>query len=175
MRREPTRKKAHRKTGFKFSRSKSKIGRILTKGSAEIWSGRPTTFAAKAGRIGAIVLASFVLLVSCYMVVAKVSKPYLISYRESKDIIDIKRQITEAKDENRSLKDQIEYLKTDRGKVAEARKLGFVKSGEISLVVGKQDRTPDFDSSDAKPAQQSVWSSVKHKASSLFQHTHSAK
>lgn len=72
--------------------------------------------------------------------IAKVTKPYRISYAESKEITEIKEQIAQAEAENKKLKEEIEYIKRPEGKIAEARKLGFVKDGEIAVVVEQPDR-----------------------------------
>jgi len=68
-------------------------------------------------------------------VVSKAARPYLISHAESKEISEINRQIAEANAENRALKKEIAYLSTPEGKEAEARKLGWVKAGEVAIVI----------------------------------------
>jgi len=65
----------------------------------------------------------------------KVARPYVISYTESKERSDIQRQIAQAEAENHALKQEIVHLDTPEGKEAEARKLGWVKQGEIAVVV----------------------------------------
>lgn len=67
--------------------------------------------------------------------VGKMAKPYVVGHREGKEIAEIKRQIAEAESENRELKAAIEYLSTPAGVEVEARKLGWVKKGEIAVVV----------------------------------------
>ena len=67
--------------------------------------------------------------------VMKAARPYLISYNESKERSDIQRQISQAEAENRVLRRDIAYLDTPEGKEAEARKLGWVKKGEVAVVV----------------------------------------
>ena len=68
-------------------------------------------------------------------VIAKGARPYLISHGEAKEIAQVKRQIAQAESENRVLKKGIGYLRTPRGMEAEARKLGWVKEGEIAVVL----------------------------------------
>ncbi|MHB0911926.1 MAG: FtsB family cell division protein [Armatimonadota bacterium] len=74
-------------------------------------------------------------LLCAYMVIAKIAHPYLISYSESKDIVQVRKEIAEARAENSTLKRDMDFLKTPQGREAEARKLGWVKPGEIALVV----------------------------------------
>ena len=136
------------------------------RGWKKFLSGTQKSVAAKIGRVAAVLVAGLALLCGCYCVGAKASKPYVISYRESKDIAVIRKQIAEAEAENKSLKSQIGYLKTDRGKIVEARKLGFVRNGEISIVVGKPEDCED--SADRAPAKRSVWTNVKDHASSAL-------
>lgn len=75
-----------------------------------------------------------------WMVIAKMTKPYRVSYTESKEITEVRNQIAEAEMENKQLKDDISYLKRPEGKIAEARKLGFVQKGEVAVVVEQPDR-----------------------------------
>ena len=62
-------------------------------------------------------------------------KPYLITYNESREIAKIKKQIAEAKAENARLKRELAYLKTPLGKEVEARKQGWVRPGEIAVIL----------------------------------------
>jgi len=70
-------------------------------------------------------------------IIAKGAKPYLISHGEAKEIGQVKQQIAQAEAESRALKKKIGYLQTPQGKEAEARKLGWVKEGEIAVVLGE--------------------------------------
>lgn len=162
MKKQPKKMKRTRRSGWPKLSPKSTLARKLIR----LDSGPTKSPLAKLGRVAGIAVAGAALLFGCYMVGVKASKPYVISYRESKDIVSIKREISEAEAENRALKGQIGYLKTDRGKVAEARKLGFVKPGEISLVVGKSE--DDQSSSDHPQEHKGLWSNVRKHASSTL-------
>lgn len=74
--------------------------------------------------------------------VMKAARPYLISYNESKERSEIQKQIAQAEAENRGLKRDIIYLDTAEGKEAEARKLGWVKTGEVAVVVPQVGKSP---------------------------------
>jgi hypothetical protein len=102
-------------------------------------------------RLGLFGIACVVLLV-VYMILAKASRPFLISYAESREIAGIKREKDAVEAENRRLRTNREYLKTDQGKEAEARKLGWVKSGEVAVVVGQPEHSPTPPIEFEKPA-----------------------
>ncbi len=68
-------------------------------------------------------------------VIMKAARPYLISYGESRESSEIKRQIAEVYAENKALKKEIPHLLSPEGMEAEARKLGWVKKGEVAIVV----------------------------------------
>lgn len=89
-------------------------------------------------------LALVILVVGAYCVkavVAKITRPYLISYGESREVSNLKRQIASATAENRQLKSDINSIGKSQGKEAEARKLGWVKKGEIAIVVEQPQKT----------------------------------
>jgi len=69
-------------------------------------------------------------------VIVKISRPYLLSYSESKEVAETQKQMDAARAENRQLARDIADISTPRGKEAEARKLGWVKKGETAIVVG---------------------------------------
>ena len=92
-----------------------------------------------------VVSASCVILVIISMGIAKIVRPYLISYGQSKETAEIERQIDETKKENKALKRDLKYLNRPEGKEVEARKLGWVKEGEVALVVGKPHKSESED------------------------------
>ena len=100
--------------------------------------------------------------------VAKASKPYLISYGESKEISDIKNQIADARAENMAIKKDIKYLSTPEGKEAEARKLGWVKEGEVALVIEPHESENKDGQSLNPPVKESFWSSAGRRILGLF-------
>ena len=87
------------------------------------------------------ILGICTLLFLAWLAVAKLSKPYLISHSESKQIEVIEKNINTLDAENESLRKEIKYLKSQRGVEVEARKLGWVKDGEVAVVVEKRSRT----------------------------------
>jgi cell division protein FtsL len=136
---------------------------------ARIAKKRPTR-RTKTIRVIVSSLVIVIILAMAWKVVAKSIKPYRIGYSESKDIIEIKKQIAEAEAENKALKADIEYLKRPEGKLVEARKLGFVKEGEVAVVIEQPDRK-QFEIDHIKnppPAEESYWKSLKRKIAKFF-------
>jgi cell division protein FtsB len=78
---------------------------------------------------------------SAYATALKVSRPYVISYGESKEIEKLKKQIAVATTENNQLNRDLSYLATPQGKEAEARKIGLVKKGETAIMVQQPDQS----------------------------------
>ncbi|HET6453920.1 MAG TPA: septum formation initiator family protein [Armatimonadota bacterium] len=97
--------------------------------------------------------------------VMKAARPYLISYTESKERADIQRQIAQANAEKNALKRDIAYLGTPKGKEEEARKLGWVKTGEVAVVV--PDTGPSPFASEPLP-QPSVWDRMSRRMAGMF-------
>lgn len=81
------------------------------------------------------ILGVCVLLLVVWLTLAKLTKPYLISHGESKQIEEIEKQIAELEADNKKLREEIDYIKSPRGIEIEARKLGWVKEGEVAIVV----------------------------------------
>lgn len=88
--------------------------------------------------MGVLVVLLFIAII--WLVLAKAIKPYRISYVESREIADVRNQIAQAEADNKRLKEDIEYIQKPEGKMVEARKLGFVKEGEVAVVVEQPDR-----------------------------------
>ena len=111
------------------------------------------------GRFGgfALVIVAFGVLTVTYKVLAKTSRPFLISYAESKEIISVKREKEAAESENRRLQSEKRYLLTNKGKESEAHKLGWVKDGEIAIVVEQPDNSPAPEAETEKVAPKSRW------------------
>ena len=97
--------------------------------------------------------------------VMKAARPYVISYTESKERADIQRQIAQANAEKNALKRDIAYLGTPKGKEEEARKLGWVKQGEVAVVV--PDTGPSPFASEPLP-QASIWDRMSRRMAGMF-------
>jgi cell division protein FtsL len=78
-------------------------------------------------------------------VIGKGAKPYLVGYTENREIAQINRQIARETALRKDLNKQIEYVQTPAGMESEARKLGWVKEGEVAVVVDdtKKEPTPE--------------------------------
>jgi hypothetical protein len=72
-------------------------------------------------------------------VIGKGAKPYLVGYTANKEIAQINQQIAHEKARQKDLSKQIGYLQTPAGMESEARKLGWVKEGEVAVVVDDRD------------------------------------
>ncbi|MCE5323594.1 septum formation initiator family protein [bacterium] len=77
-------------------------------------------------------------------VVGKVTRPFRLYSREYRETKQIALQLDALRKENAALERQIKYLKTAEGSAQAARKLGWVKPGEITLVL------PDSNSKDQR-------------------------
>ena len=71
-----------------------------------------------------------------------------------------RRQIADLDHQNADLRRRIAYLQTDEGKTTEARKMGFVKPGEIPIVVEGQ--TPPDTAPSLAPAPTSPAAPTRH-------------
>lgn len=100
----------------------------------------------------------------------KILKPYVISYGESKEIDEIKKQIAVASAENRQIKRDISYVATPQGKEAEARKLGWVKKGEVTLVVD-QPQQPKFTVEPSVAVKRTFWQNTSWRLVGMFVRT----
>ena len=67
--------------------------------------------------------------------VAKAIKPYREARQQSQQLLDTEHQVAALQAKNRNLRLRIAYLNTTSGAVLEARKIGFMKPGEIPFVV----------------------------------------
>lgn len=94
-------------------------------------------------------------------IAAKAARPYIISHGESREISEVNRQISKALAENTALKQEIALLSTHEGKEEEARKHGWVKEGEIALVI---EQPPKSQTQGGKPADSAGSESFWHAA-----------
>ena len=112
-------------------------------------------------------------------VVAKAARPYLISYGESREIADINRQIAQAEAENNALRHNINHLtdpKTQpRAMEAEARKLGWVKQGEVALIIEQpKSAVNEAERNIGGSGKSSFWRTAGWRMLKLFVRTNSA-
>ncbi len=78
-------------------------------------------------------------------VIGKGAKPYLVGHTENREIAQINRQIAQETARHKSLDKQIGYVQTPAGMESEARKLGWVKEGEVAVVVDDTKKEPIAD------------------------------
>ena len=80
-------------------------------------------------------LVALVAIVMGVMVGNKILRPFKLYSRESRETGQLASQLTTLKKQNTVLERQIAFLRTPRGSAEAARKLGWVKPGEITLVL----------------------------------------
>ncbi len=68
-------------------------------------------------------------------VIGKALRPVNLLQREYSETRRVKAELAALKEQNAELERQIKYLRTSRGTEQAARKLGYVKPGEIPLVL----------------------------------------
>jgi cell division protein FtsB len=94
-------------------------------------------------RLGLLGLACCVLLAAAFAIVAKVIRPYQQG-RELREQVDVLRtQLAAKQAENVEYESKLAYLKTPEGVATEARKLGYVRPGEIPVVVTNSTQSDD--------------------------------
>jgi cell division protein FtsL len=79
--------------------------------------------------VGAIVAAI------ALRVLAMAMQPCLAAYRSACDIDQLRVQLRQEMERHEHLKSQISYLQSTHGVEEEARKLGWIKTGEVSLQI----------------------------------------
>ena len=115
------------------------------------------------------VLVVLIIIGATWMILAKATKPYRIGYDESKEITDVRNQISKAELENKRLKQDIDYIKKPEGKMVEARKLGFVKEGEVAVVVEQPNREQyEMDQTKSPPVKDTFFQSVRKQIAEFF-------
>ena len=80
-------------------------------------------------------LVAVVAVVLGVMVGSKILRPFQLCSRESRETGQLKSELATLEKQNAVLERQIAFLKTPRGSAEAARKLGWVKPGEITLVL----------------------------------------
>lgn len=81
----------------------------------------------------AAIVAAVVLLGS--VVLAKIARPFQLWSREDREVQRIASELDTLKKQNADLQRRIKYLGTPQGIAQAARRLGWVKPGEITLVL----------------------------------------
>jgi len=119
-------------------------------------SGKPGKFKRVVSRLLIICLV----VGGIYMFLDKLSRPFRISHGEVQAISDVKKQIKDEEAQNRALKQHIEFLKTDKGREVEARRLGWVKPGEVAIVVEQPSPHPKIELKEPV-RHKSLWGKVK--------------
>ncbi len=76
------------------------------------------------------------------LVTGKIVRPFQLCDTETREKQRIARELETLRKENADLERQIDHLKTPRGIADAARKLGYVRPGEITLVIPEDDPAP---------------------------------
>ena len=93
---------------------------------------------ARLGMAGAVIIVSILLAMN---LIAKAARPYREAGLQKSQLLDTRQQSDELETENAALIRRISYLKTPQGIASEARKMGYLKPGEVPMVV-EADITP---------------------------------
>lgn len=70
-----------------------------------------------------------------WMSLAKVARPFALLSIESGETRILREELNSLKKENAALERRNKYLQTPQGAVQAARKMGYVKPGEVSLML----------------------------------------
>jgi len=76
-----------------------------------------------------------VILVIVVTVIVNIARHFRLLSAESLEVRKARQELASLKKENAELERRIAYLKTPRGRAQAARKLGYVKPGEIIIVL----------------------------------------
>jgi cell division protein FtsB len=80
-------------------------------------------------------------------IVTVLAEPYAMRYRQKQETRDLQNQLAAARAENRALAHQMEQLKSGRGWEIEARRLGYIRKGEIPIQIIYTPAAPESKSS----------------------------
>ncbi|MDQ2799355.1 MAG: septum formation initiator family protein [Armatimonadota bacterium] len=86
-------------------------------------------------RLGLLLLGIGVLVFASIALIAKVARPYREVGAQGGQLSTVRRQIAELDAQNAVLHRRIVYLKTADGVASEARKMGYLRPGEVPLVI----------------------------------------
>ncbi len=80
-------------------------------------------------------------IIAIWVIIAnKVTRPFKLYNAEYQETQKLALQLDELRKENAMLERRIKYLQSSRGAAQEARKLGWVKPGEIALILPSEDQ-----------------------------------
>ena len=82
-----------------------------------------------------ISFVTIVFVMFAWCILNRAWRPVKLYTREYRETQQLAKQVAEMKHENADLERRINYLKTSRGSAEAARKLGWVKPGEVTLVM----------------------------------------
>lgn len=83
-------------------------------------------------------IAAVMVMLGC-MVAGKIIRPFKLYNLEARETQRLADELQTLKKENISLERRIKYLQTQKGSAQAARRLGWVKPGEITLVLPESD------------------------------------
>jgi len=98
------------------------------------WS-RPRRILGMWARLGMLAVVIAVLVLLAFTMVAKAIRPYREASVQNTQLSETRRQSSALEAENALLARRIAYLKTPGGVASEARSMGYLRPGEIPIVV----------------------------------------
>lgn len=84
------------------------------------------------------ILVLIVVIVSA-AIINKIARPFKLWNREDREVRQVAAELSALRKENVELERRLRYLKTPEGVAQAARRLGWVKPGEVSLVLPEED------------------------------------
>lgn len=113
---------------------------------------RPRRILGMWARVTLLVAAVGVLGFIMFGLITKALRPYLEARVQKGQMSTTQGQIARLDRENADLRRRIAYLKTPDGMTTEARKMGYVKPGEIPIIVEGQTPAPGISPAPPPPA-----------------------
>jgi hypothetical protein len=86
-------------------------------------------------RYGLIVLVLGFAAVACAAIGSKIAQPYEMMHQERTQISSLKAGLDQTNSQNAVMQQRADYLTRPDGEVAAARAQGYVKPGEVSLII----------------------------------------
>ena len=105
---------------------------------------------ARLGMAGAVIAMSVFMAIN---LIAKVARPYREAGLQESELLATRQQSDALASENTALARRIVYLKTPQGIASEARKMGYLRPGEIPMVVEGSASQTDGSTNSSAPKQ----------------------
>ncbi len=85
-----------------------------------------------------LVLVVAIVAIIGHAIVVKVARPFVLYRKEKQETQRLSEKVEQLQEENRLLEERIKYIKSDKGLNSAARRLGYVKPGEVTIVLPEE-------------------------------------